>query len=556
MKIKKNLFGFIFVMIFLLFVTSCYETSIIEKDDIIILYTNDVHCEIQKNMGYDGLSSYKKKLQKTNPYVTLVDCEDAIQGDVIGTVSKGEYIVDLMNATGYDISVLGNHEFDYDITQLSTLINKSNAKYLCANLNYIGKNENELDNVLPYEIKKYGDTSVAYIGVTTPYTLTSSNPANFMDENSEFIYDFYNDSTGLKFYEQIQKNIDECKKSGADYVVVCSHLGDGDSFYPYSSNDLVKNTTGIDCLLDGHAHDTISTYLQKDKNNNDVLISSTGTKLANIGQLVITSNGNLTTSIISHYEDKDEVITEKIKNIEAEYKAALSNVVASSNLALSCKDENGIRMVRNRETSIGDLVADAYRDQANADIALVNGGAIRSDLPKGDITYGDVLKIHPFGNTLYSVLATGQQIIDALEMSYRFVQKEYTNKTNSIGESGGFLQVSGLKFEVDTTLLTSVVVDEKNMFVEVSGVRRVKNVLTQNKDGSYSPIDLNKTYSVASHNFLLKSAGDGMNMFLNDEVLISEGILDCQVLINYLHITLKNNVGDLYSTSQNRIVIK
>ena len=134
MKIKKNLFGFIFVMIFLLFVTSCYETSIIEKDDIIILYTNDVHCEIQKNMGYDGLSSYKKKLQKTNPYVTLVDCEDAIQGDVIGTVSKGEYIVDLMNATGYDISVLGNHEFDYDITQLSTLINKSNAKYLCANL--------------------------------------------------------------------------------------------------------------------------------------------------------------------------------------------------------------------------------------------------------------------------------------------------------------------------------------------------------------------------------------------------------------------------------------
>ena len=170
--------------------------------------------------------------------------------------------------------------------------------------------------------------------------------------------------------------------------------------------------------------------------------------------------------------------------------------------------------------------------------------------------YGDVLKIHPFGNTLYSVLATGQQIIDALEMSYRFVQKEYTNGTNSIGESGGFLQVSGLKFEVDTTLLTSVVVDEKNMFVEVSGVRRVKNVLTQNKDGSYSPIDLNKTYSVASHNFLLKSAGDGMNMFLNDEVLISEGILDCQVLINYLHITLKNNVGDLYSTSQNRIVIK
>lgn len=525
-----------------------------EPNDIIVLYTNDVHCGIDENIGYAGLAEYRDDCLEKTPFVTLVDVGDAIQGDAIGTVSKGEYPADIMNQVGYDLAVLGNHEFDYGMEQLSSVIGESNAQYLSCNITYSGSGENALSEVAPYEIVEYGDTSIAFIGVATPESITKSTPAYFM-ENDEFVYDFCGES-GEKLYECVQGYVDECTEKGADYIVVLSHLGDAEESSPFTSVELIQNITGIDVVLDGHAHSVISCQVEQDKNGEDVLLSSTGTKLENIGQLVITENGNISTGLISSYAQKDEETDAYIKDIQALYEAEVNQTVASSDVALYTGDENGIRLVRNRETAIGNLCADAYRAVGEADIAFVNGGGIRADLPEGDITYADTIAVHPYGNALCVVEATGQEIVDALELGSRFTKDVTEEDGNAAGECGGFLQVSGLKYTIDTSIESSVTLDENDMFVSVDGARRVSDVQVLNDAGEYEPIDLEKTYTVASHNYMLKSCGDGYTMFTDNNYIIEEGMLDNQILITYIKDVLQGELGATYSDVEGRITIK
>ena len=196
-------------------------------------------------------------------------------------------------------------------------------------------------------------------------------------------------------------------------------------------------------------------------------------------------------------------------------------------------------MVRNQETNLGDLCADAYRTLLGADIAFVNGGGIRVDMPKGDISYGDIISVHPFGNMACLIEATGQQILDALELG-----SSAAGVGEGAGESGGFLQVSGLTYEVDTTIPSAVVKDDKGLFVKVDGEYRVKNVKVGNE-----PLDLTKTYTLASHNYMLKSGGDGYTMFLENKILKDEVMVDNEVLIHYIVESLGGNVkaGSIYA---------
>lgn len=521
--------------------------------DIVILYTNDVHCGIEDNIGYAGLAAYKDYVKAQTPYVTLIDCGDAIQGDVIGTVSSGEYIVQIMNAVGYDFAVLGNHEFDYGMEQLSYLIDMAKAQYIGANITYSGDGENLLADVKPYQLVKYGKTTVAFIGATTPLSVTSSTPAFFMDENGNFVYGFTSESPEA-FYSCFQGYIDECREKGADYVIVCAHLGETEAYTPYSSVDLINNTTGIDVVLDAHNHSTIPAVYELNKNGEKVLLSSTGTKLANIGQLVISENGYISTTLISSFPDVDPEVVAEIENIKYVYEDAVNTVVATSNTALSGY-LNGVRLVRSRETAIGNLCADAYRYVAGADIAFVNGGGIRADLPQGNITFANVIAVHPYGNMLCMVTATGQEILDALEHSCRKTESEYEAGGLAVGESGGFLHASGLKYTVDTSVESTVETDANGMFVAVGGERRVKDVYVLNANGEYEPIDPNKTYTVASHNYMIKNGGDGYTMFTDNELLIDEAMLDYQVLITYLTDGIN---GDLsaYSDIEGRITVK
>lgn len=550
---KKTL-SFLLCFIFLFCMTACGETDN-RINDVVVLFTNDVHCGIDKSIGYAGLSAYKKDMNEKYRYVVLADCGDFSQGEYEGAVSRGEYIVDIMNSVGYDFAIFGNHEFDYGMEQLKKNVMQSNAQFLNCNITYTGNGEDWMSTeTKPYEIKTYGKIKVAFIGVSTPWSISYSTPTKFM-EDGEYVYDFGQTGGGQHFYDIVQKNVDECLAKGADYVVVLSHLGiDTAADTPFTSLELIENTTGIDVVLDAHTHIEASCWIRQNKNGEDVLLSSTGTKLNNIGKLVLSENGTAAVGYIDNYEKKDDSITEKITEIRANFENQLKTVVGHVDFDLLCSDAEGIRMIRSREMPLGDFVADAYRIISGADIGMCNGGGIRADITSGDITYKDILSVSPYGNTLCVVKITGQEIADMLEYFYRYVQNEYKKDGMAFGEDGSFQQVSGLKFTVDTTIASSAEADENDAFTGVSGTRRISDIMVL-KDGDYLPIDLSATYTLASHNYMIKQGGSGMMYFLADhEIVIDESISDYQVLIDYIN----ELNGDLsqYKTVDDRITIK
>lgn len=289
-------------------------------DNIVILYTNDVHGAVEDNIGYAGLAAYKKSLEAKTPYVTLVDCGDAIQGEETDETSKGENIIDIMNAVGYDLAVLGDHEFDYGVDNIAKLLEKSNAQYLATNIYYTGDYDNYLEKTVKHKIVEYGDVQIAFLGVTTPDTVLSGEPSFFM-EGFDYVYEFCISDEGLRLAAHVQSSVDECKELGADYVILLSHLGDGDEYSPYSCEELIANTYDVDVILDGHARSEIVSKFVKNKNGEEVLVSSTGEKLKNIGELVITPDGEISTTLVSDYEEKDNEVQEFIDTIKSTYKA-------------------------------------------------------------------------------------------------------------------------------------------------------------------------------------------------------------------------------------------
>lgn len=502
--------------------------------DIVILYTNDAHCGIEDGMGYQGLSAAKRALLAAGNKVLLVDNGDAVQGDTIGTLSKGEYIIDIMNKLGYDVATPGNHEFDYGMDQFNKLVEKADFDYISCN--FVDKDGNPV--LKPYVIKEADGVKIAFVGISTPKTITTSTPTYFQDGNGNYIYGFMQDDTGEKLYTAVQSAVDAARKEGAKYVIAMAHLGIEADCQPWTSSDVIVNTSGIDVVLDGHSHSTIAGDIVKNKEGKDVILTSTGTKLANIGCLTITADGKLSSTLIN-----DDGVGETISEIKKGYEEMVNTVVASTKVELTVNDPvSGERMVRRQETNLGDLCADAYRAMSGADIAVVNGGGIRVSIPAGDITYGQIIAVHPFGNEMCVVEATGQQILDALEMGAR----------NAPGECGGFLQVSGMSYEIDLNVEPTVEVNADGMFTGVSGEYRVKNVKVGDE-----PLDLAKTYTLASHNYMLKSAGDGMAMFQGCILLQDSVMIDNQVLINYIVDVLGGVVGEDYADpyGQGRITV-
>ena len=522
--------------------------------DIVILYTSDVHCGIDNNIGYDSLSAYKKQLEKDN-YVTLMDTGDNISGDFIGAVSKGEYIIDLMNEVGYDSMTLGNHEFDYGMDILSQRVEQFKGDVLSCNFKYIGKKENKFNKVKPYKIISYGKKKVGFVGVTTPFTIVDSTPSYFQEDN-EFAYSFTGDNAE-EFYACVQANIDACYKQKANYVVVLAHLGEGDEYVPYSSIDLINNTKGVTAIFDGHSHKTIS-HDVKDKEGNSVPLLAPGYQMSEVGQLTIKKDKTIATKLIDKIEEKDPHISEYITNINNKVDELANKVVATSDLALSIKGPEGTRMVRTREMPIGNLVTDAYRIMSEAQIGFTNGGGIREDLKEGDITFSDIKAVHPFGNNIDTALVRGQTLADYLEFASSNVDKDYYEEKNGVlvpkGEDGSFAHVSGMKYTVDTSIPTPVVFDEKNMFVKIDGTRRVKDIKVLEND-AYVDIQMDKFYLVASHNYLLEECGGGANMFKDIKIVKKDLMLDYECLVNYIVDVLKGHLKDKYSAPEGRITI-
>ncbi len=565
MKKRINIKVFTLLFAFLLstaLLTSCYvkipglvsTSSNVQTDDIYIYFTGDTHGADDEGVGYAGVKSLVDYTKNRNNYVTLVDTGDAINGDHLANESEGEYIIELMNEVGYDYAVLGNHEFDYGMEQLNALMELSEAKYLGANISYTGDGENMLDGILPYAIETYGSVKVGFVGVTTPETITSSTPTSFM-EDGNIVYDFCASEDGAKFYSAVQAQIDKCKIEGAKYVVLLTHLGDGEEYGLYSSKSLIANISGASAVLDGHAHSEIPSELIKDKTGAFVPLASTGTKLNNIGRLVITPAGGINITILNGEAiGKDTAISDKIESANGENNEMLSQVVAHSTFPLSISLEDGERIVRNRESAIGNLCADAFRISTGANIGFINGGGIRASLPEGNITYGDIEAMLPYGNKICVVLATGAEIADALEFSVRL--SELDAEGNPIGENGGFLSVSGLKFSVNTSVESSVTTDNGGLFIAVEGDRRVTDIMVLNNENEYVPLDLDATYTVASIDYTLKDCGDGYTMFADNEYETVEEKTDIETIIAYLQSFENSTVPEQYASTEGRIIIE
>ena len=518
--------------------------------DLTILFTSDVHCGIDQGFGYAGLAAMRDQLAK-KANVLLVDDGDAIQGEPVGTMTKGEAIIGLMNAVGYDVAIPGNHEFDYGMENFLELTKKANFPYISANFNKNGELVFQ-----PYVIKDVEGVKVAFVGVTTPRTITSSTPKYFQDENGNFIYGFMEDETGEKLYAGVQSAVDAARAEGAAYVFVMGHVGNEDNCRPYTYADIITNTTGIDAFMDGHSHDTDKATVTN-KEGKKVLRVACGTKLGCVGYVTVSAKDGAITGGLYTWDNAisapdllgiENSVTTAVAEATDELNAKLSQVVAHTAVKLTVDDPTAvdeagkpIRIIRRAETNLGDLCADAYRDQSGAQIALVNGGGIRTNIEAGDITLNNILKVHPFGNEMCVVEVTGQQVLDALEYGARDVPNE----------CGGFMQVSGLTYEIHTYIPSSCTHDERNMFTGVDGEYRVKNVKVGGED-----LDVTKTYTLASHNYMLLGDGDGMAMFRGAKVL-KEGVkLDNQVLIDYIVDTLGGVVGEAYANpyGEGRIV--
>lgn len=470
-------------------------------------------------LGYAAIAAYKSKLEAEGKTVILVDSGDALQGGVIGTLSNGTYIADIMDEVGYDFAIPGNHEFDFGMDNFLEIADAYGYEYISCNFIDLRTGETVLD---PYKIVEIGGEKIAFIGVSTPETIKKSTPTYFQDAEGNYIYGFCNGENGAELYAAVQKAIDDSAAEGAEMTVLLSHLGTDAVSSPWTSEDVLANTSGIELAFDGHSHSTIEgqeVYSAVD--GTCTVLSSTGTKFAAFGEAVIYADFGVKTSLITDITDDDPEVLEFVNGITAEFDDLVNTIVAKSEVVLTTSDpETGNRAVRSAETNLGDLCTDAYRTLLGADIAFVNGGGVRENIAEGDITYGDIIAVNPFGNTICLIETTGQQIIDALELG---------SIAAGVGESGGFLQVSGLSYTIDTGIPSSVVNDENDMFVKVDGARRVKNVLV---DGN--PIELDKTYTLASHNYMLKQFGGGYTMFAGSKLLKDEVMIDNQVLINYI----------------------
>lgn len=515
-------------------------TSIAAGKDIIILHTNDIHCGVEDNIGMAALVEYKNELSKNN-HVLLVDSGDAVQGAPLGKLSEGQSIINIMNAIGYDFAVPGNHEFDYGMDRFFQLSQQLECGYYSANFLDASTHKNVFT---PYKIFDVDEIKLAFIGVTTPETLTSSTPVYFQDDNDKFKYTFCEGNAGKNLYKHIQKNIDTAKKQGAEYVFLVGHLGlNGTSPY-YNSAAVIHNTSGLSAVFDGHSHEQIAGLTLKDKKGNDVVVGQTGTKLQAIGKLTLKSDGSMNYELLRSVPAKNENISRLITKEKAVYEPLLQAPVGKALVSLYVNDPiTGKRLVRSKECSMGNFVADAYRKVLNTDAAIVNGGGIRNDLTAGIFSYNDVLKVLPFGNMGIVIEVTGQQILDALELGAAAYPQE----------SGAFLQVSGMSYTIDSSIPSSVQKDEKGSFLGVTGPYRVKNVIIGGRK-----LELNKKYTLAGSSYILRDGGNGMTMFKNARVLDDATSNETDIFIEYVqnHLNAVIDYENAETDKEKRITVK
>ena len=527
-----------------------------QSDDIVVLYTNDVHTYIDGPISYDVIAAIKAELETQYAHVLLVDAGDHIQGTAYGSMDKGETIIKLMNAAGYDAATLGNHEFDYGMFGCMQIIDWAEFPYTSCNFYNEAagvRGENVLDSYVTFEC---GDEKIAFVGVTTPESFTKSTPAYFQNENGEYIYGIAGGEDGAALYADVQAAVDAAKADGATKVIALGHLGDDPASQPWTSKETIAHVSGLDAFIDGHSHSTIKGEEVAGKDGNKVLLTQTGDYFNQIGMMVIDAEtGAITTDFIGSEKilDKDgetvlgynlvselytgtEVISDaKVKAIVdawmTEIDTQLGTVIGSTALTFdNYEGEN--RLVRSQETNTGDFAADAlyflFDDMGmDVDLAIMNGGGVRNKAVTGDISYKVCKEIHTFGNVACLQTVTGQQILDALEWGAR--------SAGTGEECGGFLQVSGVTYKIDTTVADTTSKDEKGVWTAGPETYRVYDVKIYNKEtNAWDALDLTASYNLAGYNYTLRDLGDGFAMFDGAVNVLDYVMEDYMVLSNYV----------------------
>ena len=543
------------------------------SEDIVILYTNDVHTYIDGPLSYDVISGIKKELETQYAHVLLVDAGDHVQGTAYGSMDKGETIIQLMNAAGYDLATLGNHEFDYGMDGCMQIVQWAQYPYVSCNF-YEEVNGVREENVLSsYQIFDFGTEKLAIVGITTPESFTKSTPSYFQDESGNYIYGISGGEDGSALYADVQAAIDSAVAEGATKVIALGHLGDDLSSQPWTSAEVIANVSGLSAFIDGHSHSTVEGQNVTDKDGNSVVLTQTGQYFGQIGMMVISAEtGEITTGFIGSEEILEPVVDESGNPVKDEegndqtevvgyrlvsdlYTGAewcsdetvaaikdqwiakigeqLGTVIGSTSLTLDNYSADGTRLVRSQETNTGDFAADALyylfdNMDMDVDVAIMNGGGIRNEAVTGEISYQTCKTIHTFGNVACLQTITGQQLLDALEWGAR---------TAGTGEEcGGFLQVSGITYKIDTQWPDSTQKDEKGVWIGgPTGGYRVHDVKVYNKEtNAWDALDLEAHYNLAGYNYTLRDLGDGFNMFDGAVNVLDYVMEDYMVLANYV----------------------
>ena len=534
--------------LFLLLVFTFYlvASNAQRPGDIVILYENDVHCAVD---GYPVLAGLRDSMQRMGCHVAVVSAGDFSSGGSIGAASQGEFVIRMMNAVGYDAACLGNHEFDFGYAQLRKLESMLNTPLLCCNFypNALAQADTRYFQsyqptpFTPFIMRDMGGLQVAFVGVTTPTTMYTSNPVSFKDDEGNFIYNFSPNNLAAT----VQRSIDAARAAGAQFVVLLSHLGDSDGVP--TSVKVLSQLCGVDAVLDGHDHHIIPCRMVPDKKGRPVPLTSTGTLFQKVGMMTISAHPDTKSPISFKLFSTDslgrkgcisQAVADTMRVIKEAFDAMGSRVVATTSVPLIA-EEGDIRVCRLRETNLGDLIADAYRTLMGTDIGWINSGSIRANIPVGPITHNQLFAVTPYNNTICVISTTGQELYDALETAVR----EYPKA------EGCFPQVSGVTFSFDPSVPSSVVLDSNGTFLRVDGPYRVRDV----KVGG-EPLDLEKEYTIASSNYVLLNGGDAIR-FPTAKQKPSDPVTDLQVLENYLLNNLHGIIDKTYENPQGRITM-
>lgn len=536
-----------------------------KSNDIVILYTNDTHANIDSPLSFDTIGALKKNLEKEYRYVLLVDAGDHLQGTAFGSMDQGASVLQLMNKAGYDLATPGNHEFDYSMDTFLERVREAEFPYLSCNL-YHQENGVRGENLLEsFQAYHFGKEIVAFIGITTPETIVKSTPAYFQDENGSFCYGISGGENGQALYDDVQFAVDAIRRAGATKVIAVGHLGDDPSSAPWTSEDVIAHVSGLDAFIDGHSHSEVNGKRVLDANGDAVLLTQTGEYLNNVGIMIIdyetgeiqsdliacedilktvkNKDGTESSVVSGHrlastlYSGPEWVNDNTISFVKNQWinkvNQKLKQKIGETQVVLDNYAEDGTRLVRKQETNTGDFAADALYflfDQMdmNVDAAIVNGGGIRNQAISGTVNYKTCKDIHTFGNVACLQNVTGQQLLDALEWGARFAGSDQ--------ECGGFLQVSGIRYQIDTDWPDSTQKDENGMWIGgPTGGYRVHDVTVYDREtDSWKPLNLQETYRLAGYNYTLRNAGDGYNMFSSAVNVVDYVMEDYMVLANYV----------------------